>query len=263
MRYSLFCWQFQCRIIASHFHFINYWRLFSVKKFYFALMAFTVFIISGCGGGSSGGSDPAVGRRKQISPDVKQVAVITSHALERNKRYRIYKGAALSGMNGARYYISNTGSEQVESTLNLGFSEELSANESFIITNYAPDSEPHSGSVVFAYDPSALNNTFTSGGNVAFTGGSLMHYRTLSLEENTSTAEGDTTGHYTIRPIDAEIYAQHESERGVTTFAMGSGTSLTFIADDEDSTTPRNIPSSGDILQLVRKVNTFSGIISR
>ena len=234
-----------------------------MKKFYFALMAFAVFIISGCGGGSSGGSDPLTNRRKQISPDVKQVAVITSHALERNKRYRIYKGATLSGMNGARYYVSNTGSEQVESTLNLGFSEKLSANESFIITNYAPDSEAHSGSVVFAYDPSSLNDDFTSGGNVAFTGGDLMEYRTLSLEDETSTAEGDIAGHYIIRPIDAEVYADHESERGVTTFAMGSGTSLTFIADDEDSTTPRDIPSTGDILQLVRKVNTFSGIISK
>ena len=234
-----------------------------MKKFYFALMAFAVFIISGCGGGSSGSSDPLANRRKNISPDVKQVAVITSHALERNKRYRIYKGATLSGMNGARYYVSNTGSEQVESTLNLGFSEKLSANESFIITNYAPDSEAHSGSVVFAYDPSSLNDDFTSGGNVAFTGGDLMEYRTLSLEDETSTAEGDIAGHYIIRPIDAEVYADHESERGVTTFAMGSGTSLTFVADDEDSTTPRDIPSTGDILQLVRKVNTFSGIISK
>lgn len=233
-----------------------------MKKFCFLLTAFTVFIISGCGGGgSSSNSDPVIS--KHISPDVKQVAVITSHALERNKRYRIYKGATLSGMNGARYYISNTGSEQIESTLNLGFSEKLNANESFIITNYAPDSEPHSGSVVFAYDPSAVSSTFTSGGNVAFTGGNLMQYRTLSLEDDTSTAEGDIAGHYIIQPVDAEIYAEHESERGVTTFAMGSGTSLTFVADDEDSATPRDIPSEGDILRLVRKVNTFSGIISK
>ncbi|MBQ6002247.1 MAG: hypothetical protein IJL18_05290 [Synergistaceae bacterium] len=229
-----------------------------MKRLYFALIALSVFVFSGCGGGGGGSGSSSTGGSPKISPDVKQVIVLSSPAFERNKRYRIYKGATLSGMNGAKYFISNTGSEAVQSTLNLGFSEEFNANESFIVVNYAPDYESHSGSVVFAYDPSGVNDSFTSGGNIAFTGGSLMRYRSLTLSENVNASEVRSSA----KPQDADIYAEFESERGITTFAMGSGTSLSFIAVDGESYLSRDIPSSGNVLRLVHKVNTFSGIIS-
>lgn len=225
-----------------------------MRKIYLALMLLLLFTLSGCGGGSSNpGSEYFT-----ISPEVKQVVVLSSPAFERNKRYRIYTGAKLSGMNGARYFVSNTGSEAVQSTLNLGFSQKLNPNEAFIVVNYSPDDAAHSGSVVFAYDPSSANNTFISGGNIAFTGGNLMYYRTLSLSD-TTTADY-IVGHQEARPHDADNYARFESERGITTFAMGSGTQLSFIEPDKEAYLSRNIPSSGNVLQLVRKVNTFSGI---
>ena len=227
-----------------------------MKKFYFALIALLVFVLSGCGGGSSSFTD-----RSQISPDVKQVMVLNSPAFERHKRYQIYKGVKLSGMNGARYYISNTGSEAVQSTLNLGFSEALKANEPFIVVNYVPDYETHPGEVVFAYDPSANNDDFISGKNISFTGGRRMRYTTLSLSESVNTAN-DNIGHYDFRPRDADEYKEYKSERGITKFAIGSGSRLSFVEEDEDSDTPREVPSSGNIFQLERRVNTFSGIVS-
>ncbi|MBQ7170289.1 MAG: hypothetical protein IJR63_10360 [Synergistaceae bacterium] len=227
-----------------------------MRKFFLALTVLSVFAISGCGGGSSS----SIRSTPPISPDVKQVIMLSSPALERNKRYRIYTGSRLTGMNGARYYVANTGSEAVQSTLNLGFSIVLSSDAPFIIVNDAPDSADHSGSVVFAYDPSAANDSFTSGGNVAFSGGYLMRYRTLSLSESAETAD-DTVGHYVIRPQDADIYKQYTSSRGTTTFAEGSGSSLSFVADDEEDYQPRDIPTSGFVLRTVRKVNTFSGIV--
>ena len=226
-----------------------------MKRLYFALIALSVFVFSGCGGGgssSSGGSQPP------ITISVKEVIVLSSPALERNKRYRIYKGARLSGMNGAKYFVSNTGSESVQSTLNLGFSEEFSADESFIVVNYAPDYESHSGSVVFAYDPSGSDETFTSGVNVSFTGGKLMRYRSLTISGDTNASEVTAS----VMPDDAEVYAEFESYRGITTFTAGKGSSVSFIAVDEEKNTPRDIPSSGNVLRLVHKVNTFSGIIS-
>ncbi|MBQ3345573.1 MAG: hypothetical protein IJG51_02435 [Synergistaceae bacterium] len=227
-----------------------------MRKIYLALMLLSLFAISGCGGG---GSSSHIEEKPHISPDVKEVMVLSSPAFERNKRYRIYTGARLSGMNGAKYYVANTGSEAVQSTLNLGFSEQLKAGESFIIVNDSPDSADHSGGIVFAYDPSGVNDSFTSGGNIAFTGGNLMRYRTLSLADGVNTAENET-GHKS-KPYDATVYAKFESGRGTTTFAMGSGTYLSFIEDDEEYYLSRDIPPSGNVLRLVRRVNTFSGMI--
>ncbi len=226
-----------------------------MRKFYLALIALSLFAFSGCGGGSSS----STGSSTSITHEVKQVIVLSSPALERNKRYRIYKGATLSGMNGSKYYVSNTGSESLQSTINLGFSEEIKAGESFIIVNYAPDYESHSGGVVFAYDPSALNEDFTYGGNVSFTGGNLMRYNALDIVDSSDISEITDSA----RPYDAEIYAEYESSRGITTFILGKGASLSFIAVDEESSTARNIPSKGNVLQLVRKVNTFSEIVNQ
>lgn len=223
-----------------------------MRKFYLALIALSLFVFSGCGGGSSS----STGSSKSITHEVKQVIVLSSPALERNKRYRVYKGATLSGMNGAKYYVSNTGSEELQSTINLGFSEEIKAGESFIVVNYAPDYESHSGSVVFAYDPSAGNEDFTYGGNVSFTGGNLMRYNALDIIDSPDASASS-------RPYDAEIYAEYESTRGITTFMLGKGSSVSFVAFDEESSTARDIPSKGNVLQLVHKVNTFSEIVNQ
>lgn len=227
-----------------------------MRKIYFALMLLSLFAMSGCGGG---GSSSHIDGRPYISPEIKEVMVLSSPAFERNKRYRVYTGARLSGMNGARYYVANTGSEAVQSTLNLGFSEELKAGESFIIVNDSPEDAEHSGGVVFAYDPSSANDSFTSGGNIAFTGGNLMRYRTLSLSDSVNKADSDT-GHQKI-PFDATVYAKFSSERGTTTFTMGSGTYLSFVEEDEEDYLSRDIPPSGTVMRLVHRVNTFSGMI--
>lgn len=221
-----------------------------MKKFCAAfVIALSVFMLSGCGGG--GGS--SVGENRQVNYDVKQVIAVSSPALERNKRYRIYKGASLSGMNGSRYYVSNTGSEALQSSVNLGFSEPISAGESFIIVNYAPDYETHSGSVVFAYDPSGVYDTFAYGGTVTFTGGSLMRYNALSLTGNVSVTDS---------AISADVSKAYQTERGITSFAMGRGSNPGFVFVDEESYTSRDIPSEGNVFHLVRKVNTFSAIVS-
>lgn len=231
-----------------------------MKGLNIALIALSVFILSGCGGGGGGGSSSFVNNGPEISPNIVKVAVINSPALERNKRYRMYKGASLSGINGAVYYVSNTGSEAVQSVLVLGFSEELRPDESLIIVNEAPDSSDHSGSVVFAYNPLGSKRTFSSGGNVSFSGGTLMKYRSLSLSEEAGSAN-DIAGHYNINPEDAEIFSLYESDRGITTFAVGEGRSLSFVPYDEETNSQRDIPSSGNTLRLVRKINTFSDIV--
>ena len=228
-----------------------------MKRFNIVLAALSVLILSGCGGGSS---SSFVENYQRISPEVKQVMVLTSPAFERYNSYKIYKGSRLTGMNGAKYYISNTGSEAMQSTLNLGFSEVIGADEPFIIVNDAPDSADHSGGVVFAYDPSGVNDSFISGGSIGFVGGNLLMYRTLSLSENVGASDTDRGGHYELRPEDADVFARYESGRGVTTFAVGSGSSLSFVAYDEDSYLPRDVKPSGTVLRLSRKVNTFSGI---
>ena len=218
-----------------------------MKKFCVALIALSVFVLSGCGGGGSS----STGDGSQVSTSVKQVIVLNSPALERNKRYRIYKGVKLSGMNGYKYYVSNTGSEATQSVLNLGFSEVISSDEAFIVVNYAPDYETHSGSVVFAYDPSGVKDEFTSGGSITYSDGKLMRYRTLDFTEDTNTSD--------VAAPAASTYKEYESERGTTKFTMGSGIS---IEPDEESYLPRDVPSAGNVFQLVRKVNTFSGIVS-
>ena len=141
-----------------------------MKKIYGALiftaLALFAFSFSGCGGSHS----------NKFSGDtttetVKQVAVLTSPAFEIGKEYQIYRGSSLSGMNGAQYYVADTGSESNKATLNLGFVDEI--NDTLVFTN--------NGSVVFAYDPSGTEGNVLTEGTVTRTGGNLLSYNGLTI----------------------------------------------------------------------------------
>ena len=141
-----------------------------MKKFYgaliFAALAVFAFSLSGCGGSSKKFSS------NTATETVKQVAVLTSPAFEIGKEYQIYRGAALSGMNGSQYYIADVGSESNKATLNLGFLDEIGDDTLAFVNN---------GKVVFAYDPSGTPDTALTTGTVTRTGGSIMSYNGLTI----------------------------------------------------------------------------------
>lgn len=145
----------------------------------FLIMALAILSLSGCGGG--GGGTAAQSTPAEVSYAVKQVAVLTSPAFEMYKNYTIYTGATLTGMDTARYYVANVGDESSQTTLNLGLSEELSANSTLAVVNSS------TGAVVFAYNPSGNENEWKTGGNVRATGGKLMRYRSLTIDGSAST----------------------------------------------------------------------------
>lgn len=152
---------------------------------YMALMGLLVLSVSGCGGGSSSSfvSSPA--------PAVKEVAVLTSPAFEINSDYLIFKGALLGGMDGAKYYVADTGSEASKTTLNLGFAEEL-GNESLVFV------KDGSGQVVFAYDPSGSGSK-TSGTVTRLTEGRQQGYNGLTISPAFFTSlNADTSNAKTI-----------------------------------------------------------------
>lgn len=231
-----------------------------MKKLNFVLLTvlgvFSVFAVSGCGGG--GGSGSGLPNRKPEPPlDVVQVITINSPVIERNRRYKIYRGARLEGMNGARVFVANTGSEAVQSVLNLGFSEEILTGESFIVVNDSPEDAAHNGAVVFAYDPSGVKTEPLIGGSVSFSGGVQLEYRALSLSE-TGAAEIEGA----VVSGDAQVWERFSTERGTTKFAAGLGNNLSFIEADEEYYLSRDVPLRGNVFRIVRRVNTFSGIIS-
>lgn len=152
-----------------------------MKKFYTALMfvvlAAFIFSAVGCGGSSNSSkrnfsndnqsnnnnndnnnNNNNNNDNEQTTETVKQVAVLTSPVFQRDKEYRILKGATLSGMKSAQYYIANTGTEANQATMNLGFLDTLNDTLVFI--------DNDTGAVVFAYDPSGTANTAITDGTV-------------------------------------------------------------------------------------------------
>ena len=227
---------------------------------YFMIMSLIILSVSGCGGGhnNSVGSEPA----STASYKINQVAVLTSPALEMYKDYKIFTSIDLEGMDTAQFYVANIGDDSSQATLNLGLSTELNASESIAIINAS------TGAVVFAYNPSGTSGTCKIGGNVFIrSNGKFMHYRTLTIDESEGSASvaeypaGNTNGNYKYYDADV-ISGAYQTERGVTAINIGTGSSVSFIENDED-TRPRNINTSGDVFKLNRKVNTFSGIIFR
>ena len=67
--------------------------------------------------------------------------------------------------------------------------------------------------------------------------------------------EGDTY----VPPSDADESMNVTTDKGTTTFNIASGSTASFIEEDTD-TSARDIPASGYIFPLRRKVNTFSQI---
>mgnify|MGYP002627345217 FL=1 len=143
------------------------------RAFYFLLAALMLLSLSGCSGGdgeSVYGSDS-----KEQNYEVKQVAVISSPALEEYGRYKIYVGSELSGMaNNEQFYVANVGAESSQASLNLGLSTEISSADSIAVVNASTNS------VVFAYNPSGVQDTWKTGGNVRYSGGKSMKYRSLT-----------------------------------------------------------------------------------
>ena len=145
-------------------------------------MAGVILSLSGCGGGGNSGKFHSMSTEtnndiSSSSYEVKQVAVISSPALQKDGYYRIYSGATLSGMDNAQYYVANIGNETQQATLNLGFSYQPDPNASLVVVN------DRTKGVVFAYDPSGTANKWKNGGNVTFTNGRLLRYRSLKLNE--------------------------------------------------------------------------------
>ena len=156
-----------------------------MKKFYYffvAVLLLSVMSMSGCGSGGGGDlkSDDDEKERTQGGSNypVKQVAVIQSPALERYRSYKIFTDAKLSGIGDFQYYVANIGSEASQSVLNLGFSDELSADQSLVIVNSS------TGDVVFAYNPEGEYGQWKASGNIKFSGGKQLRYRSLTIDKS-------------------------------------------------------------------------------
>ncbi len=216
------------------------------RAFYFLLAALMLLSLSGCSGGdgeSVYGSDS-----KEQNYEVKQVAVISSPALEEYGRYKIYVGSELSGMaNNEQFYVANVGAESSQASLNLGLSTEISSADSIAVVNASTNS------VVFAYNPSGVQDTWKTGGNVRYSGGKSMKYRSLTIltSDDVENDEADI------------VSASTSTAKGKTEIYIGTGSNLRFVKTDEQDYLPRSVNISDDVFRLERKVNIFSGIILR
>ncbi len=142
--------------------------------FYFIVIACAVFSLSGCSGSSSKNNTAG-------TAEVAEVAVLTSPALEVYRDYKIIKGASISGMDGAQYYVAgDIGDENSQATLNLGFSGEFDVNSTFAVVNVSTNR------VVFAYDPKGNTDEWKTSGNIATTGGYRLSYNGLTIEQETA-----------------------------------------------------------------------------
>lgn len=125
--------------------------------------------LSGCGGSSSNSFVD-----DEETAKVSEVAVIESPVFEQGHSYRIIEGATLSGMNGAKYFVADVGSEGSASVLNLGFTDKL-GNQTLVFVDDA------TGKVVFAYDPSGSDGSNKTSGTVNYSGGTRMKYTSLVI----------------------------------------------------------------------------------
>ena len=211
------------------------------KICFFVLISLSLFSLSGCGGGGSASSGD--GNAHPVPKEVLQTITLSSPVIELNKRYSVYKGVRLSGMAGNKFFVSNTGSTAVKSTIVLCLCEPVSADEAFIVVSDSPDDAAHNGAVVFAYDPSGVSNDVLGGGNISFSGGSRMMYQSLTVPAEIP------SGYY--------VNKNFESERGTTEFAINPSS----LPNDPQYYEPRDIPSSGNVFRITRQVNIFSDII--
>ena len=167
-----------------------------MKKFYFVLMPLIVFLIFGCGAEDRSPSSPVTN-----SYEIKQVATLTSPALELYKSYNIYTGSTLTDIGNARYFVANTGSASSQATLNLGFSDALSIDQTLVVVNSSTNE------VVFAYNPAGGfdnngNDIWKTGGSVKYSGGRLLRYRSLTIEA-APTSNDNTVQNSSVVAIDS------------------------------------------------------------
>ena len=149
-------------------------------RLYFILTACVIFLLSGC----SGHSRSSVNNNKTVdTAQIKEIVVLTSPALEAYRDYQIVNGAKISGMDGNQYYAAgDIGDEESQVTLNLGFSENFDVNSTFAVVNVSTNR------VIFAYDPKGTADTWKTGGNISISGGKLLTYNGLSIDQTASTS---------------------------------------------------------------------------
>ncbi|MBR1486376.1 MAG: carbohydrate-binding domain-containing protein [Synergistaceae bacterium] len=148
-------------------------------KLYFIFIACLILSLSGC----SGHSRSSVGGKSVDTAQIKEVAVLTSPALEVYRDYEIVVSASISGMDGNQYFVAgDIGDEASQATLNLGFSENFDVNSTFAVVNLSTNR------VVFAYNPKGTANTWKTGGNISISGGQSLTYNSLSISQNSDTS---------------------------------------------------------------------------
>ena len=125
-------------------------------------------------------------------------------------------------------------------------------------TQTKPDSTPKSD------DKPAENNKPSSGGSTTpdNSGGNGNGRGTLPDDYPASDYVPVAPEEEYQTPEDATLFVPFKTERGVTTFTLGLGSNLSFIREDTETYESRDVPPSGYVYKLVRKTNTFSGIIS-
>ncbi len=145
------------------------------------LLSILVLSLSGC----NGSSHPSYTlNTKENTATVKQVSVIKSPAFKKGETYTIYKNPTLTGMEGAKYFVSEDSSNTNPVTLNLGFAEQL-GNDSLAFVD-------SNNNVVFAYDPSGSVNK-TDGTVTISSYGTQLNYNGLTISTDNSTSSSYNT----------------------------------------------------------------------
>ncbi|MBQ7170288.1 MAG: carbohydrate-binding domain-containing protein [Synergistaceae bacterium] len=143
--------------------------------FYLFAMALLVFAMSGCGGSSSNKFPSSTTQ----SAESRRIT-FTSPALQRNGKYRLYRGdtVRVAGTN-ARYYLAPVTRGTEDITMNLEFAGAVSQDLPFIIT------DEQGVNVLFSYNPSGTG-TDTATASVIRSAGSQqqLKYTNLTLADS-------------------------------------------------------------------------------
>ncbi len=189
------------------------------------IMAWAIFSLSGCSGGGGSGDPGSSKSNPSTTSEIKDVAVLTSPALDMHSDYKIISGATfLSGMGNSQYYVAgDIGNEAAQATLNLGFTEEFDKNSSFVIMNAS------TGRVVFAYNPQGENDTWKTSGTVSISGGKLLRYDGLTFgdKQEKETAETPPAALVALEFDDSEVISINLNGTSATLTSSGSTTNIT------------------------------------
>ena len=209
------------------------------------LMACFILLLSGC----SGHSRSSVGGKNIDTAQIKEVAVLTSPAIEIYRDYKIVVSASISGMDGTQYYVAgDIGDEQSQATLNLGFSENFDVNSTFAVVNLSTNR------VVFAYDPKGTKDTWKTGGNISISGGELLNYNSLSIAQNSDTSVTSAALDYdssevtsiTLNKTSANISSKSVPEYNYVWHALPTATSE-YFTNGIDGSEIKSASASDDV----------------